>query len=456
MFKLCSLFFTVVGCVGALLVNAANLKTKDAPFLLNEQIDVATKFNIEPQAFLKSMHASTGLDLRSTSVQVTAPTSYAVTTSCTTNPSVSVLHPLGSCMRNGASSQSEAYSAGILTTSFYSNGVCSGTAVTSTKTIGCAAGQQIPSTVVATSNSYISPAFLGAGMLQMYYPAALGVCSGSPISWVFNAPGCSPTTTNGVPSGSAYISCSGTMNTVTNYAGTTCTGTSSGSSTNPMSMACAPGNSSAGIGMGMNSCQAAVAAAPSPSSSSSSCFAGSEVVHLASGIVKSIADVIVGDSIKVYSTETKDNLFSDVIAVPHGRNSIATDFQHIVTQQGNGIKLTADHLLPSGACGTMDLPLSRSADVAVGSCIQTIDGQEMVASNTVAQGEGVYTVITEKGDYIIVNNIVASPFAVNHALANTFYAMYRWVYALAPALIGSASMNGLIAAANHVAAYFAK
>jgi len=167
--------------------------------------------------------------------------------------------------------------------------------------------------------------------------------------------------------------------------------------------------------------------------------------------------VIVGDSIKVFSTETKEILFSDVIAVPHGRNSIITDFQHIVTEHGSDIKLTADHLLPAGACDILsDLPLLRSADVIMGNCIQTVNGQEIVSSNTVTQGEGVYTVVTEKGDYIIVNNVVASPFAVNHALANAFYAMHRWAYAVAPALVGSAYMTGLLSAANHVAAYFAK
>jgi len=194
------------------------------------------------------------------------------------------------------------------------------------------------------------------------------------------------------------------------------------------------------------------------SSGSSSCFAGSEVVRLASGETKAIADVVVGDSIEVYSVRDKDIHFSDVIAVPHAKNSIVTDFQHIVTEQGSDVKLTADHLLPAGTCGSAtELPLSRAADVEVGACIQTVLGQETVAANVVTKGEGVYTVVAEKGDYIVVNNVVASPFAVNHVVANGFYDIHRALYSLVgPAIASSVLLKTYLGSLNNLAAYFAK
>ena len=73
-----------------------------------------------------------------------------------------------------------------------------------------------------------------------------------------------------------------------------------------------------------------------------------------------------------------------------------------------------------------------------------------------AQTPTTNTVVTEKGDYLVVNNIVASPLAVNHALANAFYSIHRCVYGFAPALVGSVYMKGLLSAANHVVAFFAK
>jgi hypothetical protein len=62
---------------------------------------------------------------------------------------------------------------------------------------------------------------------------------------------------------------------------------------------------------------------------------------MSSGETKAISDVVVGDSIEVYSVQDKDLRFSNVVAVPHGKNSIVADFQNIVTEQGSDIKLTA-------------------------------------------------------------------------------------------------------------------
>jgi hypothetical protein len=52
---------------------------------------------------------------------------------------------------------------------------------------------------------------------------------------------------------------------------------------------------------------------------------------------------------------------------------------------------------------------------------------------------------------------MATPFAVNHVVANGFYAIHRALYALAgPAIAGTAVLKGFLGSLNNLAAYFAK
>jgi len=173
---------------------------------------------------------------------------------------------------------------------------------------------------------------------------------------------------------------------------------------------------------------------------------------LQSGEIKAIADVQVGDSVLAYSASTKQTLFSEVVASPHARNSIVADFQRIVTENGSEVKMTADHLILAGVCGS-DLSLMRSVDVQSGNCIQTVRGQEVVTGNEVVKSEGVYTVVTEKGDYIVVNDVVASPFAVNHQVADSVYSIHRALYAIAPAILKLGFVGAITA---NLGAYFSK
>lgn len=167
------------------------------------------------------------------------------------------------------------------------------------------------------------------------------------------------------------------------------------------------------------------------------CFAESETLTLSSGDSVSIADVTIGDIVLAFSPTNQSLIWSPVIAIPHKHNNVQAMFQHIVTESGYDIKLTADHLIlaGSGPCdGSAAMSLLRAAEINVGSCVQTVDGQTTVTSNALVPGKGVYTVVTENADYIVVNGIVASPFAINHAAAATFYrilnALSPWVFQL--------------------------
>jgi hypothetical protein len=164
------------------------------------------------------------------------------------------------------------------------------------------------------------------------------------------------------------------------------------------------------------------------------CFSGSEAVTMESGDMKMISDVTVGDCVLSSDVNGKTS-FSDVIAVPHGYNNIETSFTQIFTSSGNDIKMTANHLLPSGVCGE-ELSLTKASNVEVGSCIQIVKGQEEVVSISIVKGKGIYTIVTNE-EYVVVNGIIASPFAGNHALGNAYYTIYRSLYTVAPAIFSS-------------------
>jgi hypothetical protein len=86
-----------------------------------------------------------------------------------------------------------------------------------------------------------------------------------------------------------------------------------------------------------------------------------------------------------------------------------------------------------------------ASSVTVGDCIMTVSGMEEVSAVETVQGEGLYTVITGE-EYVVVNGIIASPFAFNHMVANFYYNIHRFVYGCVPVLLTSP----LIRSANEV------
>ena len=171
-----------------------------------------------------------------------------------------------------------------------------------------------------------------------------------------------------------------------------------------------------------------------------SCFAGSETVELESGDLKAIADVRSGDRVLAADGNGKA-VFSEVIFVPHGANKEIALFVHITTTNGRDVKMTQNHLLPAGICGST-LPLVYASDVSVGDCVQTVSGEEKVSATESVRGEGVYTIVT-KEEFIVVNGIVASPFGANHMMANLYYNIHRFVYDLAPVFLTSSLMHAV-------------
>ena len=171
---------------------------------------------------------------------------------------------------------------------------------------------------------------------------------------------------------------------------------------------------------------------------------------MANGESRAISTVKVGDEIAVASMDGSFAGYSPVIAVPHTVNSVETTFTQISTVSGRDIKMTPDHLVLGGACSSAPL-LVLAGSLKSGECVHTVSGTEMIESVTSVIAEGIYTVVTKHDGLLIVNGIVASPFAVNHLVANSFYNIVRFVYGVIPSVAKTSVMGQVIRAFGEIA-----
>jgi hypothetical protein len=90
-------------------------------------------------------------------------------------------------------------------------------------------------------------------------------------------------------------------------------------------------------------------------------------------------------------------LFSQIVFAPHGMSTEKTIFTHILTTHGRDVKMTGSHIIPAGACGsTWPLPNIYASSFTVGNCIIAVSGTEKVSAVEMAQGQGLYTIITKE------------------------------------------------------------
>lgn len=152
--------------------------------------------------------------------------------------------------------------------------------------------------------------------------------------------------------------------------------------------------------------------------------------------------------------------FSEVIAVPHKSSqemSLSAEYQahsqrsktddkyafiHIFTESGKDVRMTYGHIIPV----LLDCKLSldrgntitryiEASEVRAGMCVRVANEQRteslstfdlVVSVDSNAVGHGLYTVITNE-ELIVVNGVVASPFAGSHEAGDTFFTFYRWL-----------------------------
>lgn len=160
------------------------------------------------------------------------------------------------------------------------------------------------------------------------------------------------------------------------------------------------------------------------------CFSGDTTLSLASGATKLLSELKVGEQVLTASANGEFS-YAAVVAIPHPHNTKLATFVRVSTSSGKFIKATKMHLLRQ-CNGT----LAYASALSVGDCLSTVDGNEAVTAVTMSSASGIYTAVTTN-EFLVVNGIVASPFAVSHGLANAYYNLHRTVANFIPSVLKS-------------------
>ena len=135
--------------------------------------------------------------------------------------------------------------------------------------------------------------------------------------------------------------------------------------------------------------------------------------------------------------------YSPVIFTPHPFNNITRQFDEVKTMNGKVLRMTRNHLIP-----LCDGSLVTARSLKNGDCVMTKDGEDKVSTTTLnVEAAGIYTAVT-KNEFLVVDGVVASPFALAHGLVNAYYNLHRAVYTHFPSLMkmpAVVSANSLLA-----------
>lgn len=154
------------------------------------------------------------------------------------------------------------------------------------------------------------------------------------------------------------------------------------------------------------------------------CFSKRDTLTLENGSSISFSDAKLGDRILVVSEDGLSFSFSEIIALPHQDDEeVATFFYQLTTASGRTVRVTPNHLV---ALVKNDKTLLVAAkDILLGQTLQTVAGPEQIVSIDIIEENGVATAVTLAGGLIVVNGFVASPFSIDHVIADTFYELHR-------------------------------
>jgi len=158
------------------------------------------------------------------------------------------------------------------------------------------------------------------------------------------------------------------------------------------------------------------------------CFSAEDEVTLESGLSTRFSDLKVGDRI-LSADKTGDLSFSDVVFLPHGLNHKKATFIELTTATGKQLRATKSHLMV-----TCDGTTVAAGDLSPGFCLRTVDGEDILKATKKVQANGIYTAITHN-EFIVVGGVIASPFAMNHELVNSYYNIHRFAYNYFPDLL---------------------
>ena len=146
--------------------------------------------------------------------------------------------------------------------------------------------------------------------------------------------------------------------------------------------------------------------------SSDDCFPGNSQLILKDGSKKIFHDIEVGDEIQVCSKDMELS-YSKVIFLSHPYNKTMTHFVTITTKSKTQLHLTHNHYIPiSNANNKLENVMAR--DVKITDRLFILQDNKIILDEiqniTETTQEGIYTCNTSSGEYIVVDNVVASPF----------------------------------------------
>jgi len=167
------------------------------------------------------------------------------------------------------------------------------------------------------------------------------------------------------------------------------------------------------------------------------CFSEDSILYLENGETKQIQDANLGDKILSYNRKKNEYKYSPIIAIPHKKNNQLNNFIELKTSGDKTVKMTEIHLLPVLKRSASSFKLLSADKIEIGDIVISKDGNETVESLKNVELEGVYTVVTQE-EYIVVDNIVASPFFENfHTAGNIYYSFFRALCSANPDIIKS-------------------
>ena len=164
------------------------------------------------------------------------------------------------------------------------------------------------------------------------------------------------------------------------------------------------------------------------------CFSKDSKIKLEDGSFINISEVKNGDKILSYSPQKKEFVYSPVVYIIHEKNDDFSTFIEIKTEKNKKITMTSNHLIP--VIKEDKLELITADKILMNDIIKTVDGDEQIISIENVFDSGLYTLITLE-EYIVVDNIIVSPFAISHNMGQFYYSMYRALFKISPKLLHS-------------------
>jgi hypothetical protein len=105
-----------------------------------------------------------------------------------------------------------------------------------------------------------------------------------------------------------------------------------------------------------------------------------------------------------------------VLFIPHPTNGLVRQFDEVTLANGMVVRMTRNHLVL-----LCDGSLVTARSLKEGDCLMTKDGMSKVAKTTKnVEASGIYTAVTEN-EFLVVDGIVASPFALAHGIAHALF-----------------------------------